>query len=109
MKQTNDLRGMLVSWAGLVIGLVAAGLVHQFGAEGTFNDCRTVSPGPLLVVSIVGLLASTGAGVTSMGPARSETGARRVVAVISVGMAALFGFAIILPMIAAFILPPCFG
>ena len=109
MSRPGGIRGMLVPWAGLVIGLVAAGLVHQFGAEGTFNDCRTVSPGPLLVVSIVGLLASTGAGVTSMGPARSETGARRVIAVISVGMAALFAFAIILPMIAALILPPCFG
>jgi hypothetical protein len=109
VKHASGLRGMLVPWAGLVIGLVAAGFVHQFGAQGMFNDCRTVSPGPLLIVSLVGLLASIGAGVASIGPARSETGARRVVAVISVGMAALFVFAIVLPMIAALILPPCFG
>ena len=109
MKHPGGLRGMLMPWAGLVVGLVAAGFVHQFGAEGMFNDCRTVSPGPLLIVSIVGLLATIGAGLASMGPVRSETGARRVVAAISVGMAALFAFAIILPMIAALVLPPCFG
>jgi hypothetical protein len=100
---------ILLPWAGLVVGLVAAGFVHQFGAEGVFNDCRSISPVPLLIVSFVGLLASMGAGAASLRSARTEAGAARVVAVISVGMAALFGFAILLPMIAALVLPPCFG
>jgi hypothetical protein len=100
---------MLMPWAGLVVGLVAAAFVHQFGAEGVFNDCRAISPVPLLIVSLVGLLASLGAGAASLRSARTEAGAARVVAVISVGMAALFAFAILLPMAAALILPPCFG
>jgi hypothetical protein len=37
-----------------------------------------------------------------------EGGARRVIATISVGMAALAIFAIILPLIASLTLPPCF-
>jgi hypothetical protein len=40
--------------------------------------------------------------------AEEETPARRVVATISVGAAALFVFSMILPVIASLILPPCF-
>ena len=105
----KSLMVIMLPWAGLVVGLVAAAFVHQFGADGVFNDCRSIIPVPLLIVSVVGLMASLGAGAFSLRSARTEAGAARVVAVISVGMAALFAFAILLPMIAALILPPCFG
>jgi CHASE2 domain-containing sensor protein len=96
-------------WAGLAIGVLAAGFVHQFGAEGTFDKCAAMAPGPLLVVAALGLIASALAGLVSWRSLRSEEGvARRVVAIISVGCAALFCLAILLPMIAALVLPPCF-
>ena len=97
-------------WAGLTIGLLAAGLVHQIGSEGMFNDCRSVSPGPLLIVALLGLLACGAAGLASWRAMRgNDAGAtRRVIGAISVGCAALFAFAILLPMIASLVLPSCF-
>jgi len=96
-------------WAGLAIGLVAAGFVHQYGSDSTFDHCATASPGPLLIVATTGLLACLISGVASWRGVKGSTNdARRVVAVISTGMAALFAFAILLPMAASLILPACF-
>lgn len=96
-------------WAGLVIGLLAVAIVHQFGSDGVFNDCRVVSPGPLLIVAALGLIACVLSGLWSWRSVRSSgSEVRRVVATISAGSAALFVFAIILAMIAALVLPPCF-
>jgi membrane associated rhomboid family serine protease len=98
-----------VPWAGLVVGLISAAVVHQFGSEGTFDHCRTISPGPLLVVAAIGILACVASGLASWRGIRgSDDEARRVVGVISAGMAALFIFAILLAMIASLVLPPCF-
>jgi hypothetical protein len=98
-------------WAGLVVATLAAGIVHQFGSEGVFDDCTLISPMPLLIVCVVGLVACVAAGWVSWTVARnpSEGPARKVAGVISAGMAALFVVAILLPMIAAVVLPPCFG
>jgi hypothetical protein len=96
-------------WAGLVAGTLVAGFVHQFGSDSTFDKCHAVVPGPVLLVAIVGLLVCALAGLASWRSLRGEEDlARRVVAIISVGCAALFGLAILLPMIAALVLPPCF-
>ena len=55
------------------------------------------------------LFACVLAGLASWRSLSGEDGtARRVVAVISVGCSALFALAIIFPMIAALVLPPCF-
>ena len=54
----NRLRRFLAAfapWAGLVIGVLALAVVHQFGSDSTFNDCRGTSPGPLLIVAVLGL------------------------------------------------------
>jgi hypothetical protein len=109
VKRAREFAEAFMPWAGLVVGLVALGTVHQFGSEGVFNDCRTVSPGPLLVVAFLALLACIASAIASwrsMSGSASE--ARRVIAVISVGSGALFVFAILLAMIAALVLPPCF-
>jgi hypothetical protein len=109
MKRAGKLADAFKPWAGLVVGLLAVSIVHQYGSEGVFNDCQTVSPGPLLLVAFLGLLACAGSGLVSWRTMRgSAEEARRVVAVISVGCAALFMFAILLAMIAALVLPPCF-
>jgi hypothetical protein len=96
-------------WAGLVVGVVAAGFVHQFGSDSTFDKCGAVAPWPVLVVAALGLVACAVAGMASWRSLRGKDDLpRRVVAIISVGCAALFGLAILLPMIAALVLPPCF-
>jgi membrane associated rhomboid family serine protease len=109
MKSGRSVAVTLMPWAGLVVGLLATAFVHQFGSETMFDHCRTASPGPVLVAAFVGLLACLLSGLASWrGMRGSADDARRVIATISIGMAALFGFAILLPMIAALTLPPCF-
>jgi hypothetical protein len=101
---------ILKPWLGLVAAITAGAIAHQFGAEGTFDDCRAISPGPLLIVAILCLAAAVaGAWVSSqVARAPSEDASRRLVGVISVGFAALAGFATVIPMVASLMLPPCF-
>ena len=110
MKRTGSLAEAFAPWAGLTIGVLAVAIVHQFGSDGTFDKCATIAPGPLLAVAALGLIACGIAGWISW---RSLSGsddlARRLVAVISLGCAALFSLAILFPMVAAIMLPPCFG
>jgi hypothetical protein len=109
MKRTKALVQAFMPWAGLTVGIFAVVLVHQFGSDGTFNACATVSPGPLLVVAAAGLVACVAAGLGSWRSThRSTSVARRVIGIVSIGCAVLFAFAILLPMIAALVLPPCF-
>ena len=95
-------------WAGLALGVIAVAFVHQFGSEGSFDHCSGMAPGPVVIAAAIGLLVCVLSGLASFRSLRSEAGPRRVVAAISVGCAALFAFAIILPVIAASILPRCF-
>ncbi|WP_223276510.1 hypothetical protein [Sphingomonas daechungensis] len=97
-------------WAGLVVGIIAVAAVHQFGSDGTFDKCATIAPGPLLIAGALGLVACSISGLASWRSLRlSKDHPRQVVATISVGCAALFALAILYPMIASLILPPCFG
>ena len=97
-------------WAGLVVGLIAVAFVHQFGSDNSFDHCWAAAPLPILVVATLGLAACVIAGLASWRSLRGEGEiARRVIATISIGCAAVFGLAIILPMIAPVMLPPCFG
>jgi hypothetical protein len=110
MSKWSKVAGAFAPWAGLVVGLLALALVHQIGSEGTFNDCRANSPGPIIIIGLLGLLACSVSGLASWRDFRSgQAGAtRRVIGAISVGCVALFAFAILLPMIASMMLPPCF-
>jgi flagellar biosynthesis component FlhA len=95
-------------WAGLAVGLVAASFVHQFGSEGTFDHCETLAPGPAIVVAVIGLVVTLAAGLMSWRSRQSSEGSRRLISTVSAGMALLFAFAIILPVIAASLIPSCF-
>lgn len=109
MKRDSSLKHAFMPWAGLVVGVVASGFVHQFGSESTFDKCGSVVPGPVLIVAVAGFLICASAGFLSWRSLRgAEDLARSVVAIISVGCAAVFGLAILLPVIAALVLPPCF-
>lgn len=110
MKDRGAIYGLLAPWAGLVVGVVAAGTTHQFGAAGTFDHCQAISPVPLVIVAFVGIVVTAAAALASWGVLRasSEPQGRRVVAAVSVGAAALFILAMILPIVAALVIPPCF-
>jgi hypothetical protein len=106
----SETRELLMPWAGLIAGFAGIALVHQFGSEGMFDDCGVVSPLPLLLVAVVGLALAIGGGLASLAVFRgkAETPVRKLIAAISLGAAGLFCFAILLPMIASLMLPPCF-
>jgi hypothetical protein len=95
-------------WAGMIGSGAAWILTHQGGSDGTFYDCRT----GLEVTLIVGLLSLVVTAVSGLASFRlwrrgGETEARRFVALIGWLFAILLGLAILLPMLAALILPEC--
>ena len=110
MKRSSEMRDLFMPWAGLVAGTIGAGFAHQFGAEGSFDNCSRFSPLPLLIVSVVCLLLVAVGGLESWRVVRgdSETPARKLVAIISVGSVALYLLAILLPMVASLVIPPCY-
>ena len=109
MKRSQA-RDLFMPWAGLVIGLVALAIVHQFGSEGVFDDCATISPVPLVLVALLGIAATLVGALASWRIVRNddEAPARRLVGIVSVGCAAFFVLAMALPVIASLMLPPCF-
>jgi hypothetical protein len=110
MKADRTFGQAFMPWAGLAVGVVALAFVHQFGSDSSFDHCGTSAPVPLLAVALLGLVACVLAGAASWRSIKAEVEiARRVIAIISIGSAAVFGLAIMLPMIAALMLPPCFG
>ena len=110
MKDGRTFGEAFMPWAGLAVGVIAVASVHQIGSDKSFDHCAAAAPGPILFVALVGLAACAIAGLFSWRSFRGETEvARRVIATISVGSAAVFGLAILLPMIATLMLPPCFG
>ena len=110
MRAVRSLVRSALPWIGLSLGLLALIVVHQFGSQGTFDDCRSLVPGPVLVVAIIGLVGCFGAGLASWRDKRhSDEGARGLVRIISVACSILFAFTIILAILAILVLPPCFG
>ena len=110
MKADRSFRQAFMPWAGLAVSLLAVAFVHQFGSDNSFDHCWAAAPFPILFVAMIGLAACAVSGLVSWRSFRGESEvARRVIATISVGCAAVFGLAILLPMIATLMLPPCFG
>jgi len=97
-------------WTGLMTGVVALAIAHQFGSDGTFDHCRTISPVPLLIVSCLAIAGTLMGAFASWTVFRSdeEASERKIVAAISIGSSALFILAMTLPIIAALVIPPCF-
>lgn len=110
MKRTEEFGDLMMPWTGLVIGVLALGVAHQFGSDGTFDHCGSVSPGPLLLVSIFAIAATLCGAFVSWTVFRkdAETQARKIIAVISMGSSAFFILAMTFPIIAALVIPPCF-
>lgn len=110
MKIGAAVSDILSPWAGLIVGVIAWAAAHQFGADGMFDDCAAFSPAPVLAVPLIGIIATAIAGLLSWRAfGRSGAGdAQRVISIISMGMAALFCLALLYPILAALIIPPCF-
>ena len=102
-------RDRFLPWAGLALGTLGAGIAHQVGADSTFQDCRVGSPLIVILAAIAGLvLVALGAlGSWRAYGEASEAPARRLVSVVSLMACALYAIAIILPCIAAIVIPRC--
>lgn len=107
--KTERIRDRFMPWAGLGLGTLGAGLAHQIGADATFQDCRVGSPLVVILAAILGLvLVALGAlGSWRIYQAENETPARRMVAIVGIMACALYAMAIVLPFIAALVIPRC--
>ena len=107
--RTERIRDRFMPWAGLALGTLGAGFAHQLGADSTFQDCRAGSPLIVIIGTIAGLaLVALGAlGSWRVYAGDGEPPARRLVAIVSLMACGLFAIAILLPFIAALVIPGC--
>jgi len=111
VKTSERIRDGFMPWAGLALGTTGYFLAHQLGSDSTFQDCRVGSPWMVLVATIVGLaVIGVGAfGSWGVYAARTESPARRLLAVVGLLACVLYAIGIILPFIAALIIPGCWA
>ena len=104
-------RDRFMPWGGLALGTLGAGIAHQLGSDATFQDCIAASPWLVIVGTIVGLaLIAAGAFASwRVYATGGEAPARRMIAAVSLMAAALLSLAVILPLIAALVIPPCWA
>jgi hypothetical protein len=109
VKTSERIRDGFMPWAGLALGTTGFFLAHQLGSDATFQDCRVGSPWIVIVATLLGL-ALVGAGTLGswrVYAADSEGPARRLVAAVSLMACALFAIGILLPFLAALVIPRC--
>jgi hypothetical protein len=108
---TKSIRDGFMPWAGLALGTVGFFLAHQIGSDSTFQDCRVGSPWIVILGTIVGLAAIGAGAFGSWGvyAAHGEPPARRLIAAVSLMACALFAIGVILPFIAALLIPGCWA
>ena len=95
-------------WAAMIGSGGAWALAHQIGSDGTFYECENGTE-IVLIVGLVTLIVTVVSGLASFRLWRrgGETEARRFVALIGWLFAILLGLAILLPTVAALIIPEC--
>ena len=103
--------GRFLPWSGIVGGFVGIAVGHQWGSAGLFNDCARYSSAGMARVLGLGLLCI---GIGAMGSIEvayrsHETPERRFIALVSLGCAALFAVAMLLPGTSRTIKPICEG
>lgn len=100
-------------WAGFLLGGLGLILTHQVGADGNHDACQVHGWPDVLAMAVLGLLLAGGGAFLSWRLWKRgdghETATRRFIACVSMGAAALFSFAMLLPVLAAFLIPRCFG
>ena len=111
MKTSERICDGFMPWAGLALGTVGFFLAHQVGADATFQDCRFSSPwvivgGTVAALAVIGLGALGSWGVYA---ASAESPARRLVAIVGLLACGLYTMGVILPVLAALIIPGCWA
>jgi hypothetical protein len=98
-------------WAGLALGTLGYFLTHQIGSDSTFQDCRFSSPWIVILATLLGLviIALGALGSWRVYASEGETPARRLVATVGLLACALFTIGVILPSIAALVIPRCWA
>jgi hypothetical protein len=106
-----SIRDGFMPWAGLALGTTGFFLAHQMGSDSTFQDCRIGSPWIVTFATVIGItIIATGAlGSWRVFASRSEAPARRLIAAVSVLACALFVMGVVLPFIAAMVIPRCWA
>ena len=96
-------------WGGLALGTLGAGLAHQLGSDSTFQDCRVGNPWIIILGTLLGLALIAAGALASwrVYADRDEETPRRTIAVVSLMATALFALAVLLPFIAALVIPGC--
>ena len=105
--RSERIRDGFMPWAGLAFGTVGFFLAHQLGSDSTFQDCRVGSPLMVVIATLVGLLLVA---VGALGSWRVYAGdgegpARKLVAVVGLLSCALYAIGLILPLVAALVIP----
>lgn len=111
MSRAAKLGELALPWSGMAAAALGAGLAHQIGSDGIFSDCPGSSPLVVFAACLVGVLI-VGAGAFGSWIAWRRTAAEpplRMIAGVSLMLCGLALFAIILPTIAAVVIPTCFG
>jgi hypothetical protein len=109
--KADRIRDRFMPWGGLALGTLGGGLAHQIGAATTFQDCTVGSPLVVLLGIFIGL-ALIGLGAFAswrVFSAKGEAPPRRLIATVSLMAAVIFALAVILPAIAALVIPRCWA
>jgi uncharacterized membrane protein YidH (DUF202 family) len=109
--KTERIRDGFRPWAGLALGTTGFFLAHQIGSDATFQDCRVASPLIVIVGTLIGLLVI---GLGTLGSwrvyaAEGETPARTLIAVVGMLACALYVIGVLLPFVAALVIPGCWA
>ncbi len=102
-------RDRFMPWGGIALGTLGFFIAHQMGGDATFQDCRVGSPLIVTIGTFLGL-AIIAAGALSSWPvfrSDAEAPARKLVAAVSLMACVLFAIGVILPFIAAMVIPRC--
>jgi hypothetical protein len=107
--RSERIRERFMPWAGLALGTAGYFLAHQIGSDSTFQDCRVGSPLMVIVGTLAGLLVigSGALGSWQVYGESDEGPSRRFVAAIGLLACALFAIGVILPAVAAMLIPRC--
>ena len=109
--KTKSASDTFMPWAGLALGTLGYFLTHQIGSDSTFQDCRFSSPWMVILAALLGLavIAAGALGSWRVYADEGETPARRLVATVGLLACALFTMGVILPAIAALVIPRCWA
>ena len=109
--RTTRIRDGFMPWGGLALGTLGFFVAQQLGSDWTFQDCAVGSPWIVILATVAGLALTALGALASwrVFAADGEPSVRRMIAAVSLMAAVLFALAIVLPFIAALVIPRCWG